>query len=339
MGRKTPIILLLALVLSLCLGITAAWASSEPEASAIRWRDAVAAARDWDALTVGDPEGVQVVTLTAENVYIATVRSGCGVRALSGADLVLRDACLDTAETAILMDGGSTELRSVYINAGAAAAELRAGGGIDAADCLFRVRDTAFVLGSGSLLRLQGCHIRFDGSAGADPDLAAAYGVDLTDPIFAGDAAEEVSDAQDTGCLLLLGSAGDAAGGIARVELTDCELQGDILSRTADTLLSVSLTDSALTGAIVPEESGELSLTLRSTRWTVTDTSRLTRLSIDETSEITGVLTVNGRATEILPGEYEGELLLSPPFRPIGTLDVSGEIYLNLEDLRDSLGM
>ncbi|MCD7749445.1 MAG: hypothetical protein LUH42_05295, partial [Oscillospiraceae bacterium] len=54
-----------------------------------------------------------------------------------------------------------------------------------------------------------------------------------------------------------------------------------------------------------------LSMTNGST-WTVTGESYITRLEIDETSSIDGVMTVDGVETDILPGVYTGEICLTP---------------------------
>lgn len=47
--------------------------------------------------------------------------------------------------------------------------------------------------------------------------------------------------------------------------------------------------------------------------WTVTAESSLTALSIDSTSELNGVLFVDGVQTEAEPGVYEGEIVVMPP--------------------------
>ena len=47
--------------------------------------------------------------------------------------------------------------------------------------------------------------------------------------------------------------------------------------------------------------------------WTVTGVSYLASLTIDDTSAVEGaVMTVNGEQTELLPGTYEGEIILTP---------------------------
>ncbi|MCD8088255.1 MAG: hypothetical protein LUE22_06685 [Oscillospiraceae bacterium] len=46
--------------------------------------------------------------------------------------------------------------------------------------------------------------------------------------------------------------------------------------------------------------------------WTVTETSYLTELTIDETSTIVGTMTVDGVETEIAAGTYAGEIVITP---------------------------
>ena len=46
--------------------------------------------------------------------------------------------------------------------------------------------------------------------------------------------------------------------------------------------------------------------------WTVTEESQLLSLTLDDSSSIVGTMTVNGVATEIQAGTYEGEIVLSP---------------------------
>ena len=57
--------------------------------------------------------------------------------------------------------------------------------------------------------------------------------------------------------------------------------------------------------------------------WNVTGASRLTKLTIGEGCALTGMLTVNGRTIEAVPGVYEGEIVVMPLTSP--SAEPSGE--------------
>ncbi len=86
------------------------------------------------------------------------------------------------------------------------------------------------------------------------------------------------------------------------------------------------------------DQGTELTLTNGSV-WNVTAESGLTRLVIDETSELVGVLYVDGVKTEAVPGEYEGQLVIRPADGQMIQMTIlDGEQYLKLDDLIDALG-
>ncbi len=57
--------------------------------------------------------------------------------------------------------------------------------------------------------------------------------------------------------------------------------------------------------------------------WNVTGTGRLTKLTIGEGCALKGMLTVNGRTVEAVPGVYEGEIVVMP-LTPLSA-ETSGE--------------
>ena len=71
-------------------------------------------------------------------------------------------------------------------------------------------------------------------------------------------------------------------------------------------------------GAIALEDSYDTSLTgleltlENGASWTVTGQSTLTKLVIGEGCAVTGAMTVDGVATELVPGTYEGTIVLTP---------------------------
>lgn len=46
--------------------------------------------------------------------------------------------------------------------------------------------------------------------------------------------------------------------------------------------------------------------------WTVAHTSYLSQLTIRETGKVSGLMTVDGKPTELLPGSYTGKIVLNP---------------------------
>lgn len=47
-------------------------------------------------------------------------------------------------------------------------------------------------------------------------------------------------------------------------------------------------------------------------KWTVTAPSYLTDLTIDSSSQVDAVMTLNGQTTALVPGTYSGKIVLSP---------------------------
>ena len=371
--RRTALLLIAALCLTL-----SAFASGEPAGSAVLWQDAVVAARERDAF---GPEGGPA-SLSAVNTYIVTVGSGSAARAIDGASVRLTDTCADTAGDAVVLAGScGAALKNAYVNAGGSALRIIGGSGgtVTAEDSLFRTAGPCFrIEDAGVTLTLERCHVFFDGTAAPDPALAAAYGADLTDPIFAGTAG--AAEAEEPSSVILqlrrgpTALPGDSAAP-AVVTFAGCELEGDILNTCASIAarparaLVLTLRQTTLTGAVSlgrdawiapgplaggPTEfrfaagtalgpwtdgADGLSLTLEEAQWTVTEACWLTRLTLDDASRIDGVMTVDGAETPIEPGTYEGDIVLSPARSLISTADVSGEIYVNLDDLRDALGL
>lgn len=81
-----------------------------------------------------------------------------------------------------------------------------------------------------------------------------------------------------------------------------------------------------------------LELTMTGSTWNVTETSYLTRLTLDETSVIDGVMTVNGEKTAITAGTYEGEIVIEPSTLVTTSTDTDGNVFLLLGDLLSALG-
>jgi hypothetical protein len=121
------------------------------------------------------------------------------------------------------------------------------------------------------------------------------------------------------------------------INMTDMAVSGDVIDEDYQRDMYLTLTDASLTGAInyydcahwnevaaaegftdyALDESYEtvhgtyLTLTDGSA-WTVTSTSTLLGLTIDETSTVSGTMTVDGVATPITAGTYEGVIVLTP---------------------------
>ena len=375
------------------------------------WTDSTIVAHDWGALSTdslgpaydaGSRSGGHV-NLNVVNSYVATIYSGYGAYADGAAQDRFIESTVDVADTALIMTGaGEGTFRGSYVNAGANAAMVHAGGGgtINAAGSLFRVGGTAFLIKDSAMtVNIDDCHIFFDGTAGFDPALASAYGLDLTDPIFDCETYDRAkyNDLNAANIVKVqhnadAGSGSDAAQSPVVVNVSNCDLEGDFLNTCADVLtvttfmmgnevtrdrpsrsLELYVTDSSITGAVSLGEdvwdSSELvtvsggvndfryasgttlgfftdgghglELTLTGSDWTVTRTSYLTKLTLDDASSVEGVLTVNGEEIDAAPGTYEGEIVVSPipDDGAVTTVtDLAGEVYLLLGDLLRALG-
>jgi hypothetical protein len=375
------------------------------------WTDSTVVAHDWGALSTdslgasydaGSRSGGHV-TLNVVNSYIATIYSGYGAYADGAAVDRFIESTVDVADTALIMTGrGEGFFQGSYVNAGANAVMVHAGGGgvISAVGSLFRVGGTAFLIKDSAMtVNLDDCHVFFDGTAEFDPELAAAYGLDLTDPIFEGETYDRAkyNDLNATNIVKVqhnadAGSGSDAAQSPVVVNVSNCDLEGDFLNTCADVLtvttfmmgkevtrdrparsMELYVADSAITGAVSLGEDvwdsselvtvsggvndfryasgttlgfftdGEhgLELTLTGSDWTVTRTSYLTKLTLDDASSVEGVITVNGKEIDAAPGVYEGEIVVTPipDDGAVTTVtDLAGDVYLLLGDLLRALG-
>ena len=256
--------------------------------TSVTWTDSTVVARDWGALSTdslgssydaGSHRGGHV-SIDVVNSYIATVYSGYGAYADGAAVDRFFESTVDVADTALIMTGtGEGTFRGSYVNAGANAVMVHAGGGgtINAADSLFHVGGTAFLIKDSAMtVNIDGSYVFFDGTAAFDPTLAAAYGLDLNDPIFDGETYDraQYNDLTATNIVKVqhnadAGSGSDAAQSPVVVNVSSCTLAGDFLNTCADVLtvsttlmgnevtqdrpsrsLIVNLTDSSVTGAI-----------------------------------------------------------------------------------------
>ena len=375
--------------------------------TATTWTDSTIVAHDWGALSTdslgssydaGSHSGGNV-QLTTVNSYIATLYSGYGAYADGGAVDRFIESTMDVADIALIMTGtGEGTFRGSYVNAGSNAVMVHAGGGgtINAEGSLFRVGGTAFLIKDSKMtVNIDNSYFFFDGTAQFDPDLASAYGLDLSDPIFDYETYDRAlyNDLTATNIVKVqhnadAGSGSDASQEPVVVNVSNCALEGDFLNTCADVLtvttymmgnevtrdrpsrsMELNITDSTVTGAISLGEDqwasndlvtvsggvndfqyacgttlgfytdGEhgLELTLEGSSWTVTRDSYLTKLTIDATSVIEGVMTVDGERTPIEPGIYEGEIVLSPDTE-VTVADIGDEVYLLLSDLVRALG-
>jgi len=252
------------------------------------WTDSTVVAHDWGALSTdslgaaydaGSHSGGHV-NLNVVNSYIATIYSGYGAYADGGAVDRFIESTVDVADTALIMTGkGEGTFRGSYVNAGANAVMVHAGGGgtINAEGSLFRVGGTAFLIKDSAMtVNIDGSHFFFDGTASFDPTLASAYGLDLSDPIFERETYDRAlyNDLTATNIVKVqhnadAGSGSDAAQSPVVVNVANCELEGDFLNTCADVLtvttfmmgnevtrdrpsrsLEVNLSDSTVAGAI-----------------------------------------------------------------------------------------
>ena len=252
------------------------------------WIDSTVVAHDWGALSTdslgssydaGSHSGGSV-GLTVQNSYIATLYSGYGAYADGGAVDRFLGSCLDVADIALIMTGrGEGTFDGTYVNAGSNAVMVHAGGGgvINAVGSLFRVGGTAFLIKDSTMtVNLENSHVFFDGTAEFDPELAGAYGLDLTDPIFDYTTYDRslYNDLTATNIVKVqhnadAGSGSDASQEPVIVNVQSCELEGDFVNTCADVLtvttvmmgsevtrdrparsMVVNLSDSTVTGAI-----------------------------------------------------------------------------------------
>lgn len=378
--------------------------------ASVTWTDSTVVARDWGALSTdslgseyaaGSRSGGHV-SIDVVNSYVATIYSGYGAYADGAAVDRFIESTVDTADAALIMTGGEGTFEGSYVNAGTNAVMVHAGGGgvINAVGSLFHVGGTAFLIKDSAMtVNIDSSYVFFDGTAAFDPMLAAAYGLDLSDPIFDAETYDraQYNDLTATNIVKVqhnadAGSGSDETQSPVVVNVSNCALTGDFLNTCADVLtvtttlmgeevtkdrpsrsLIVNLTDSSVTGAISLGEdewdSGELvtvsggvngfryaggtilgcftdgeqglELTLNGSVWTVTRDSYLTKLTLDETSTVNGVITVDGEPVDAAPGTYEGEIIVAPlPDDGAVTTatDPAGDVYLLLEDLLKALG-
>lgn len=223
--------------------------------TATTWNDSTIVAYDWGALSTdslgsaydaGSHSGGHV-ELTTRNTYIATLYSGYGAYADGGAIDRFYDSCFDVADIAVIMTGtGEATFENTYVNAGANAVMVHAGGGgtINAVNSLFRVGGTAFLIKDSMMtVNIENSHVFFDGTAEYDPTLASAYGLDLEDPIFDYETYDRAlyNDLTATNIVKVqhnvdAGSGSDAAQSTVVVNVADSELTGNFLNTCADVL-------------------------------------------------------------------------------------------------------
>jgi hypothetical protein len=257
--------------------------------TATTWNDSFVVAYDWGALSTDSlgssyEAGSKVegghVALTTNNTYIATLYSGYGAYADGGAIDRFYDSCFDVADIAVIMTGtGEATFDGTTVNAGANAVMVHAGGGgtINAIDSEFHVGGTAFLIKDSKMtVNIENSTFAFDGTAEFDPKLAAAYGVDVDDPIFDYETygRDLYNDLTATNIVKVqhnadAGSGSDAAQETVVVNVANSTLEGDFLNTCADVMsvttvmmgsevtkerpsrsLEVNVADSEITGAV-----------------------------------------------------------------------------------------
>ena len=122
-----------------------------------------------------------------------------------------------------------------------------------------------------------------------------------------------------------------------QVYLTASDVTGDVIHEDYQRDMNLLLTDSTLTGAVNGYDCDHwnaaaaaegftdyaldasyatahgVSITLENgSAWTVTGESHLNGLTVDESSAVIGAMTVDGVPTDIVPGEYFGDIVLTP---------------------------
>ena len=256
--------------------------------TATTWTDSTIVAYDWGALSTdslgtsyaaGSHSGGSV-QLTTVNSYIATLYSGYGAYADGAAADRFIESCFDVADVALIMTGaGEGTFQGTYVNAGTNAVMVHAGGGgtINAVDSLFHVGGTAFLIKDSQMtVNIDSSYIFFDGTAAYDPTLAAAYGLDLDDPIFDYETYDRTlyNDLTATNIVKVqhnadAGSGADDLQEPVVVNVSNSTLTGDFLNTCADVLtvtttlmgsdvtrdrparsMVLTLTDSEITGAV-----------------------------------------------------------------------------------------
>lgn len=135
------------------------------------------------------------------------------------------------------------------------------------------------------------------------------------------------------------------AGVISSAWANHCDENGNLLPGgtviEADSSLDCHLGVGRVVNTAAPAVNNPVLLTLENgSVWTVEGTSYLAGLTIDETSAIEGaIMTVNGVKTDITPGTYEGEIVISPVAGDLlNVVKQDGEVYINLQDILSALG-
>ena len=132
-----------------------------------------------------------------------------------------------------------------------------------------------------------------------------------------------------------------------------CELTGDFyLSVPCDgsepgtvkgavNTINAQFVNSEWTGSVqYADDTGVCSLSFdKDSVWTVTEDSRVHSLTIEEGAVINAILFVDGQQTELLPGTYEGNLLLTPVAADADILEMDGEQYVALDSVLSLLGL
>lgn len=133
-----------------------------------------------------------------------------------------------------------------------------------------------------------------------------------------------------------------------------CELVGDFYLGTpsdgsepgstagAPNSIVASFINSEWTGCVLyADDTGSCSLTFdKDSVWVVTETTRLTSLTVEAGADIRATMTVNGVETPVAAGTYEGEIILTPSESSDGlqAVEIAGESFIRLDDLMNALG-
>lgn len=109
----------------------------------------------------------------------------------------------------------------------------------------------------------------------------------------------------------------------------------------ADSSLDCHLGMGRVKNTAAPAVNNPVYLTLENgSVWNVTGVSYLSKLTIDDSSAINGaVMTVNGEATPIEAGTYEGEIVIAPDSVTVTPVEIGGESYVSLKSLLAALGL
>lgn len=108
----------------------------------------------------------------------------------------------------------------------------------------------------------------------------------------------------------------------------------------ADSTLDAHLGMGRVKNTAAPAVNNPVYLTLENGAvWTVTGTSYLAKLTVDDTAAIEGAtMTVNGVETAIEAGTYEGEIVLTPVGSGLAVTEFDGELYVKPSDVLALLG-